>query len=89
MSKKKKESLVHFDIDSLSKKSEIINFLIEKHKLERRKTIMIGDKANDCIGARKTGIDSIGVLYGYGSIDEVTSSSPRIMIRKITDLLSL
>ena len=72
--------------NSLSKKNEIISFLIEKHKLEKMHTIMIGDKANDIFGARKAGIDSIGVLYGYGSIEEVSSASPLATISEIAIL---
>src|SRR5262249_21942787 len=32
---------------------------------------MIGDRSHDIIGARKNGMDGIGVLYGYGSRAEL------------------
>ena len=32
---------------------------------------MIGDRSHDMVGARKNGIKGIGVLYGYGSRDEL------------------
>ena len=32
---------------------------------------MIGDRKHDVIGARAAGIDCIGVLYGYGSAEEM------------------
>ena len=32
---------------------------------------MIGDRSHDMIGARKSGLNSIGVLYGYGSKEEL------------------
>ena len=28
---------------------------------------MIGDRSHDIVGAKKNGMDGIGVLYGYGS----------------------
>ena len=35
---------------------------------------MIGDRENDVTAAREVGIDSIGVLYGYGDKDELTKA---------------
>ena len=35
-------------------------------------TVMIGDRDQDVIGARQNGIGCIGVLYGYGTADELT-----------------
>ena len=36
--------------------------------------VMIGDREHDIIGAKKNGISSIGVLFGYGSIEELTGA---------------
>lgn len=97
-----KEIMIHFDLvslfediagsnidNSLSKKDEIINYLINNHALDKKETIMIGDKANDVVGARKAGIDSIGVLYGYGSFDEIYTVNPQTTIKRIADLINL
>ena len=35
-------------------------------------TVMIGDRDQDVIGARNNGLGCIGVLYGYGSAEELT-----------------
>ena len=35
---------------------------------------MIGDRSHDMIGARNNGIKGIGVLYGYGSRDELIAA---------------
>ena len=32
---------------------------------------MIGDRSHDIVGAKNNGIKGIGVLYGYGSKDEL------------------
>lgn len=34
-------------------------------------TIMIGDREHDIIGAKKNGLDAIGVLYGFGNREEL------------------
>ncbi len=33
--------------------------------------VMIGDREHDVLAARANGVDSVGVLYGYGSRDEL------------------
>lgn len=53
-------------------KTEVISNLLTKlGDVDRGKTIMIGDRDHDIIGAKKNGILSAGVLYGYGSKDEL------------------
>lgn len=36
--------------------------------------LMVGDREHDIIGARTVGIDSVGVLYGYGSREELETA---------------
>lgn len=52
-------------------KDFLISLAISRHMLNKAETIMVGDRKNDIIGARINDIDSIGVLYGYGSYDEL------------------
>lgn len=58
-------------------KNEVIEYVLELCNVtDKEKVIMVGDRKYDIIGANKVGIDSIGVLYGYGSIDEISTSNP-------------
>lgn len=41
---------------------------------DKSKTVMVGDRCYDIIGAFENGIDSIGVLYGFGDFAELNSS---------------
>lgn len=52
-------------------KHDVIEYVIDSCKVCRENTVMIGDRRHDMIGASKAGIRSIGVLYGYGSRDEL------------------
>ena len=45
------------------------------------KLVMIGDREFDLLGSAHFGIDGIGVLYGFGSYEEL-SSSPHIYLAK-------
>lgn len=50
------------------------------------RAVMIGDKEHDVIGAKANGIDSIGVLWGYGSLEEIQRIAPTHMIRNVEEL---
>ena len=45
-------------------------------KVSKGKAVMIGDRKGDILGAKENSIDSIGVLYGYGSEEEIRNSKP-------------
>ena len=55
-------------------------------ELSDRKFVMIGDRYHDIEGAHENGIDSIGVTYGYGTSEELTSYRPTIMVSSIQEL---
>lgn len=59
---------------------------------KRDDVLMIGDREHDMIGAAKAGIDSLGVLYGYGSLDELTSAGAGMLadsVSRIGELINL
>ncbi|HDR7861772.1 TPA: HAD family hydrolase, partial [Bacillus toyonensis] len=58
------------------KKEEIIaHILLQNEGLNKEEVVMIGDRKHDIIGANHNGIASIGVLYGYGSENELIEVS--------------
>ena len=94
--------LKHFNIDNyfydikgsdldgaMVKKDEIIKFIMEKHNLQKETTIMIGDRKYDIEGTRKNGIDSIAVLYGYGSREELDECEPVYTCKTAADILGI
>ena len=38
---------------------------------DRSRAVMVGDRRHDVLGGRKAGIRAIGVLYGYGTREEL------------------
>jgi len=64
-----------------SRKSEVIDYALNiVDPLRAKLPVMIGDREHDIIGARETGIDSIGVTWGYGSRMELeTAMATRIV----------
>ena len=51
--------------------------------------VMVGDREHDIIGAKKNGISSIGVLFGYGSIEELTGAGADAVVPSVDRLAEL
>ncbi|MBH0156468.1 HAD family hydrolase [Fictibacillus sp. 5RED26] len=68
-------------------KTEIIQHILHHYSDQPKETfIMIGDRKHDIIGAHNTGIDSIGVTYGYGSMEELTNAKPTSIVKTVSEL---
>jgi phosphoglycolate phosphatase len=52
-------------------KSDLLAYALKTASTDPSKTLMIGDRSHDMVGARNNGIKGIGVLYGYGTKDEL------------------
>jgi phosphoglycolate phosphatase len=70
-------------------KEDIIKYIVENYNLEKSETIMIGDRKYDIIGANKNEIKSIGVLYGYGSKEELENEKPEYIINNAKEILEI
>ena len=66
-------------------KGEVIAYAMERMGCQREETLMAGDRKHDIIGARENGIDSIGLLYGYGSRAEITAAGPDYIAETVED----
>lgn len=68
-------------------KAEVIQYALEQSKItELNKVVMIGDKEHDIIGAKTCGVDSVGVLYGFGEREELESQGATYIVEKVSDL---
>ncbi len=60
------------DDNNRAKKAEVIRYVMEENGLtDRENIVMVGDRRHDIEGAHKAGIPAIGILYGYGSEEEL------------------
>lgn len=73
-----------------SKKADVISFALEQCNIkDYSKVIMIGDREHDIIGAKQVGIDSVGVLFGYGSCEELHNAGATYIAETINDIFLL
>ena len=52
-------------------KAEVISYVLEMAGAKKESAVMVGDRMHDTAGALEVGVDSIGVLWGYGSREEL------------------
>jgi phosphoglycolate phosphatase len=62
-------------------KTELIAHALSEEKLDPRHVVMIGDREHDLIGAKRCGVRTIGVMYGYGTEDELRAHAPDAIAR--------
>src|SRR3954470_18121772 len=52
-------------------KSDLLAYALQQTGVDRARSLMIGDRSHDMTGATNNGMQRIGVLYGYGSREEL------------------
>ncbi|MCO5233632.1 MAG: HAD family hydrolase [Chitinophagales bacterium] len=92
--------LNHFNIDgyfsfvagsnmdgSRVQKQELIAHVLDLAGIrDKASCIMIGDREYDIIGAKHVGIDSMGVLFGFGSRDELQRVNPEYLVINVNEI---
>ena len=71
---------------ALDQKPELIAHVIAQHALERGLCLMVGDRRHDIAGAKANGIQSLGVLWGYGTREELTGAGANGLVECPADL---
>ena len=98
-----RQILAHFDLmryfdfvagatmnGSRSKKDDVIRYAVSSYPINNlSESIMIGDREHDILGANKVGMDSIGVLFGYGDNDELKKAGAAYIVKEMTDILNI
>jgi len=55
-------------------KDEVIAYALENTGIDKNDAVMVGDRHHDIAGAKLNHMTSVGVLYGYGSREELTEA---------------
>jgi len=59
-----------------SAKADLIAHILREEGISAAETVMIGDRKHDLIGANANRVAGIGVLWGYGSREELQMEKP-------------
>ncbi len=76
----------NIDGTMVDKTSLIAKILNENKDVYKETTVMIGDRKHDIIGAKNNDIDSIGVCYGYGTLEEIKKAKPTSIAMTVKEL---
>lgn len=72
------------------KKGDVIKYALEGAEIsDLSKVIMVGDREHDIIGAKENKIKSIGVLYGFGDVIELTQARADYIAKNTNELLDI
>lgn len=77
------------DDDSLTKASVIKSAIAGCGAFEPENCVMVGDREHDIVAAKEAGVDSIGVLYGYGGYDELANAGAGLIVGTVEELASV
>ena len=72
------------------KKGDVIKYALDGAKIsDLSKVVMVGDREHDIIGAKENNIKSIGVLYGFGDVIELTQARADYVANNVNGLLNI
>ena len=72
-----------------NKKGDVIKYAMEKGSFTGDSAVMIGDREHDVFGAKENKLDSIGVLYGYGSEAELKKAGADYIAKTVKDIFPI
>ena len=78
--------------ESRSKKDEVIAYALERCGLgegDKQNVLMVGDRFHDIEGAKKNSLKSCGVLFGYGSREELEDAGADYIVKSVKELLEV
>ena len=58
----------------LDHKPELLAHILSEHNISPSRSLMVGDRRYDISGAHAVGMRGLGVLWGYGSRDELETA---------------
>lgn len=69
------------------KKEDVIAYVMEAAGItDEKEAVMVGDREHDIFGGKKSGMDTVGVLFGYGSRQELAAAGADAMAASVEEL---
>ena len=69
-----------------SSKIDVIRYAIREQGITPSGAVMVGDRKYDIVGAHEAGLADIGVLYGYGSREELVEAGATRLAASVAEL---
>src|SRR5699024_6953399 len=65
---------------------ETLRRLFGEKPVQKDQVYMIGDRKFDVEGAKALGVESVGVAYGYGGMEELKAAKADYIVRSVEEL---
>ena len=72
-----------------SRKEELIAHVLAEESIQASKAVMVGDREHDIAGALANGVTPVGVLWGYGSRQELTAAGTFLLAENPDSLVKV
>lgn len=70
-------------------KSVLLAHVLERESLAGNGVVMIGDRKHDIIAARTNGVSSLGVAWGFGSLEELREAGADRICGSVPELVGM
>ena len=70
----------------LDHKPELLAHILSEHNITPTRSLMVGDRRYDISGAHAVGMRGLGVLWGYGTRDELEGAGADQLVESTVDL---
>jgi phosphoglycolate phosphatase len=70
----------------LDHKPELLAHILSEHGISPAHSLMVGDRRHDISGAHAVGMRGLGVLWGYGTRDELETAGADRLVESTDDL---
>lgn len=79
---------IHGSVPSgeLDHKPELLAHILAEHGISPARCLMVGDRRHDIAGAHAVGMRGLGVLWGYGTRDELETAGADQLVQSTADL---
>ena len=68
-------------------KESLIREACLREQVQGNRAVMIGDRAEDVLGAKRNGVDAVAVTWGYGEREELEAARPSCIVTSCDELL--
>ncbi len=72
--------------ETRTEKADVISYALDECKVKADDCIMVGDRKYDVIGAKANLMQSVGVLFGYGTKDELDKAGANHTVVTVDEL---
>lgn len=75
--------------ETRNRKDAVIAYALEQTGVKSADAVMVGDRHHDIGGAKTNGMRSVGVLFGYGSREELASAGADAIAETVQELQNI